>query len=279
MVRKSIRALVRNIGIGATAATCLAIASPAAAAFPGAPKFDGADTAWLLLCATLVLMMTIPGLALFYGGMVRRKNVLSTLMQSFILVESCRFNGCCSVTASLSCRAVPSSARSRGRGSLASVRRSRMPLIRDRAASGVHDLPVHVRRYHARADYRRDRGADVVQRLPGFHRHLVMFIYNPLAHWVWGVGGWIHQLGALDSPAERSFTFPRASPHSSPPSWSAAERLSHEPMPPHNVILTVTGAGLLWVGWFGFNAGAHSPPMASLCRHSSRRISARPPRR
>ena len=57
----------------------LAFASPAAAAVPGVAKFDGADNAWLLLCSALVLMMTIPGLALFYGGMVRRKNVLSTL--------------------------------------------------------------------------------------------------------------------------------------------------------------------------------------------------------
>src|SRR5271167_1623995 len=89
MVRKSIYAIARNVFV-MTSVMCLAIASPAAAAIPGAPKFDGADTAWLLLCATLVLMMTIPGLALFYGGMVRRKNVLSTLMQSFIV--------CCLVT-------------------------------------------------------------------------------------------------------------------------------------------------------------------------------------
>ena len=85
MIRKSISALSRN-PLFLTAAFCLALASPAAAAVPGVQKFDGTDTAWLLLCATLVLMMTIPGLALFYGGMVRRKNVLSTLMQSFILV-------------------------------------------------------------------------------------------------------------------------------------------------------------------------------------------------
>src|ERR1700675_4990234 len=84
MVRKSIYALARNLFV-MTAVTCLAIASPAAAAMPGVQKFDGADTAWLLLCATLVLMMTIPGLALFYGGMVRRKNVLSTLMQTFAI--------------------------------------------------------------------------------------------------------------------------------------------------------------------------------------------------
>ena len=86
MVPKSSRSLARNLSVASAAALCLSLASPAAAAVPGAPKFDGADTAWLLLSAALVLMMTIPGLALFYGGMVRRKNVLSTLMQSFILV-------------------------------------------------------------------------------------------------------------------------------------------------------------------------------------------------
>jgi len=131
MVRKSIRLLGRNVGIVVTAALCLAIASPTAAAFPGAPKFDGADTAWLLLCATLVLMMTIPGLALFYGGMVRRKNVLSTLMQSFILVAIVSIQWVLfGYSLAFSPGSALSSARSRGRGSLASARRSRMPRIR-----------------------------------------------------------------------------------------------------------------------------------------------------
>ena len=85
MVPKSIRSLARH-PIVLSVALFLAFASPAAAEIPAAPKIEGADTAWLLLSAALVLMMTIPGLALFYGGMVRRKNVLSTLMQSFILV-------------------------------------------------------------------------------------------------------------------------------------------------------------------------------------------------
>src|ERR1035437_11157264 len=85
MVPKSIRSLARN-PIVLCVALCLAFASPAAAEVPAAPKIEGADTAWLLLSSALVLMMTIPGLALFYGGVGRRKNVLSTLMQSFILV-------------------------------------------------------------------------------------------------------------------------------------------------------------------------------------------------
>src|ERR1035437_7593277 len=85
MVPKSIRSLARK-PIVVCVALCLALASPAAAEVPAAPKIEGADTAWLLLSSALVLMMTIPGLALFYGGVVGRKNGLSTLMQSFILV-------------------------------------------------------------------------------------------------------------------------------------------------------------------------------------------------
>ena len=166
MVRKSIRALVRNIGIGATAATCLAIASPAAAAFPGAPKFDGADTAWLLLCATLVLMMTIPGLALFYGGMVRRKNVLSTLMQSFILVGD-------RVDAMGAVRLQPRVRAGQCLHRLAGVGGARMGLVRRSpyaayAATVPHQAFMIYQcmfaDYHARADYRRDRRADVVSK-------------------------------------------------------------------------------------------------------------------
>jgi len=83
------------------------------------------------------------------------------------------------------------------------------------------------------------------------------FIYDPLAHWVWGTGGWLHQLGALD------FAGGTVVHISSGVSALAAAMLigrrmgyPHEPMPPHNLTMTVTGAGLLWFGWFGFNAGS-----------------------
>jgi hypothetical protein len=155
-------------------AIVVGLASLAHADTAAAPKIDGADTAWLLTSAVLVLMMTIPGLALFYGGMVRRKNVLSTLMQSFILVGvvslqwvifgySLAFSPGNPIIGSLSWFG------------LSGV--SASELLGHGPSSGVHGLSMHVRDHYARAHNRGDRGADVVQGLPGVqhpvdHAHL-----------------------------------------------------------------------------------------------------------
>jgi ammonium transporter, Amt family len=258
MVRKSIRAFVRNTGIVAIAATCLAMASPVAAAVPGVSKFDGADTAWLLLCATLVLMMTIPGLALFYGGMVRRKNVLSTLMQSFILVAVVSIQW---VLFGYSLAFSPGSALV---GALSWAGLSGVSASQPYAAYSAtvpHQAYMIYQCMFAVITPALITGA-IAERMSfkGFLVFSIMWvtlIYDPLAHWVWGVGGWIHEMGALD------FAGGTVVHISSGVAALAAALMvgprrgyGHEPMPPHNLTMTVTGAGLLWVGWFGFNAGS-----------------------
>jgi ammonium transporter, Amt family len=257
MSRKSVRALARRL-LTMTAAFCLAFATPAAAAIPGAPKFDGADTAWLLLCATLVLMMTIPGLALFYGGMVRRKNVLSTLMQSFILVAIVSIQW---VLFGYSLAFSPGSAFI---GALSWAGLAGVSATQPYAAYSAtvpHQAYMIYQCMFAVITPALITGA-IAERMSfkGFLVFSIMWvtlIYDPLAHWVWGVGGWIHEMGALDFAGGTVVHI-----SSGVAALAAAlmvgprRNYGREPMAPHNLTMTVTGAGLLWVGWFGFNAGS-----------------------
>ena len=257
MVLKTVRLLARNPFV-LCAALCLAFASPAAAEIAAAPKFDGADTAWVLLSSALVLMMTIPGLALFYGGMVRRKNVLSILMQSFILVAIVSIQW---VLFGYSLAFSPGSAFI-GAVSWAGLNNV-SPTIPYAAYSATvpHQAYMIYQCMFAVITPALITGA-IAERMSfkGFLVFSILWItliYDPLAHWVWGVGGWIHEMGALDFAGGTVV-------HISSGVAALAGALvvgprrgyRREPMPPHNLTMTVTGAGLLWVGWFGFNAGS-----------------------
>src|SRR5208283_62451 len=257
MVPKSIRALARN-PIVLSVALCLAFASPAAAEIPAAPKIEGADTAWLLLSSALVLMMTIPGLALFYGGMVRRKNVLSTLMQSFILVAIVSIQW---VLFGYSLAFAPGSALV---GALSWAGLHGVSASQPYAAYSAtvpHQAYMIYQCMFAIITPALIAGA-IAERMA--FRAFLMFtvlwsilIYNPLAHWVWGIGGWLHQLGALDF-AGGTVVHISSGTAALVAALFLGKRMGYprEHMPPHNVVLSVTGAGLLWVGWFGFNAGS-----------------------
>jgi ammonium transporter, Amt family len=220
-------------------------------------KIDSGDTAWVLTSAALVLLMTAPGLALFYGGMVRRRNVLATLMQSFILA------GLITVQWVLFGYSLAFSPDHHGLiGGLSwiglnSVGAAPNP---DYAATIPHTAYMLFQCMFAVITPALITGA-IAERV-SFRAFLLFsllwatLIYDPLAHWVWGAGGWLHQMGALD------FAGGTVVHISSGVSALAAALLigrrigyPHEPMPPHNLTLTVTGAGLLWFGWFGFNAG------------------------
>ncbi len=257
MVRKSIRSLTRN-PVVMTVALCLAFASPAAAAMSGAPKFDGTDTAWLLLCSALVLMMTIPGLALFYGGMVRRKNVLSTLMQSFILVAIVSIQW---VLFGYSLAFSPGSAFI---GALSWAGLSGVSAAQPYAAYSAtvpNQAYMIYQCMFAVITPALITGA-IAERMSfkGFLVFSILWItliYDPLAHWVWGVGGWIHEMGALDF-AGGTVVHISSGVAALAAALMVGPRRGYrrDPMPPHNLTMTVTGAGLLWVGWFGFNAGS-----------------------
>jgi len=233
-----------------------AAATPAGA--PATPKIDTGDTAWVLTSSALVLMMTAPGLALFYGGMVRRKNVLATLMQSFILMAVI------SIVWVLFGYSLAFGPDVGGLvGSLRWVGLSGVGLEPnpDYAATIPHQAFMVFQLMFAIITPALITGAFAERmRFSAFLLFMLLwstFIYAPLAHWVWGVGGWLRGLGALD------FAGGTVVHISSGVSALAAAILigrrrgyGREPMPPHNLPLTVVGAAMLWVGWFGFNAGS-----------------------
>jgi len=232
--------------------------APAAAEAPApAPKIDSGDTAWLLTSSVLVLMMTAPGLALFYGGMARRKNALGTIMQSFIAIALISVLW---VLWGYSLAFGPD----RGGliGGLEWIGLSGVGLEPGPYSDTVpHQAFMFFQLMFAIITVALITGA-FAERMK-FSAFLVFavawvtLVYAPLAHWVWGKGGWLGGLGALD------FAGGTVVHISSGVSALAAALVigrrkgyGHEPMPPHNLPMTVTGAALLWVGWFGFNAGS-----------------------
>ena len=218
---------------------------------------DAGDTAFILVCSALVLFMT-PGLALFYGGMVRNKNVLATIMQSFIVM------GLVTVVWVLWGYSLAFGPDLGGVvGSLAwfglkGVGLSPSP---DYAATIPHQAFMIFQAMFAIITPALITGA-FAERMK-FSAFLVFIllwstlVYSPLAHWVWGAGGWLGNMGALD------FAGGTVVHISSGVSALAAALLisrrkgyGKEQFIPHNVPMTITGAAILWFGWFGFNAGS-----------------------
>lgn len=241
-----------------------AVAAPGAAPAPGATatpapaKIDKGDTAWILTSSALVLMMTIPGLFLFYGGLVRRKNVLGTIMHSFIIVAlisiqwalwgytlafGVDINGIIGDLSWLGLRGVGAEPNA------------------DYAATIPHGAFMIFQMMFAVITPALITGA-FAERIK-FSSFLVFillwatFIYDPLAHWVWGVKGWMRELGALDF-AGGTVVHISSGASALVAAIMCGKRIGYgqEAMPPHNLPFSVIGAGLLWVGWFGFNAGS-----------------------
>jgi Amt family ammonium transporter len=242
--------------LGTAAAGLLLAVSAHAADAPTA--INSGDTAWLLTSSALVLLMTAPGLALFYGGMVRRKNVLAMLMQSFILVALVSIQW---MLFGYSLAFSPGNALIGGLHWIGLCGVSATESYPAYAATVPHQAYMIFQCMFAVITPALITGA-FAERI-SFKGFLVFsllwmtFIYDPLAHWVWGVDGWLHRLGALD------FAGGTVVHISSGTSALAAvlvigprRGFLREPMPPHNLTLTLTGAGLLWFGWFGFNAGS-----------------------
>jgi Amt family ammonium transporter len=242
----------------ATAPAAPPVAASPAPAAPAAPKVDTGDTAWILTSSALVLMMTAPGLALFYGGMVRRKNVLATLMQSFILMALISVQW---VLFGYSLAFGPDLGGIVGSLQWIGLSGVGVEPNPDYAATIPHQAFMVFQLMFAIITPALITGT-FAERIK-FSAFLLFsllwatLIYAPLAHWVWGVGGWIRALGALD------FAGGTVVHISSGVSALAAALVigrrrgyGREPMPPHNLPFTVIGAAMLWVGWFGFNAGS-----------------------
>ncbi|MBW4055351.1 MAG: ammonium transporter [Proteobacteria bacterium] len=248
--------------------------APAAATPPDVkPVLNTGDTAWMLISSALVLLM-IPGLALFYGGMVRQKNVLSTFMHSLVAMGivgvqwtivgySLAFGGDMGHMGLV--------------GDFSKVMLNGLIVMKD-AANGVVDYTLF-------QNYAKEPGAIpelvfamyqamfamiTVALISGAMAERVKFsaycvfvllwttlVYDPLAHWVWMTDGWLFKLGALDFAGG---TVVHMSSGISALAFlvflGKRNGFPHERMPPHNLPMTLLGVGLLWFGWFGFNAGS-----------------------
>lgn len=233
-------------------------AAPAAPATPAPPKIDKGDTAWMLTSAALVLMMTIPGLFLFYGGLVRGKNALGTIMQSFILVGLISIQW---VLFGYSLSFGPDIGGLIGGLDWMGLNGVGPDPNADYAATIPHQAFMIYQMMFAIITPALITGAFAER--AKFSTFLVFMllwatlIYDPLAHWVWGVKGWMREMGALDF-AGGTVVHISSGISALVAALMYGKRVGYgkEHMAPHNLPFSVIGAGLLWVGWFGFNAGS-----------------------
>ncbi len=254
------------VAVGAAAAFAQAPSTPAAPALgavapPAAPEpatIDKGDTAWLLTSSLLVLMMTAPGLALFYAGMVRQKNALATLMHCFIIAAVISLQW---VLWGYSLAFGPDKGGIVGGLEWIGLRGVGVEPFTTYAATVPHQAFMIFQMMFAIITPALIVGAFAERMkfsaLILFTLLWATFVYDPLAHWVWGDGGWLKKLGALDF-AGGTVVHISSGVSALVCALMIGRRrgYGHQPMQPHNLPLTVLGASLLWVGWFGFNAGS-----------------------
>jgi Amt family ammonium transporter len=226
--------------------------SSTAAAQPSSARLDSGDTAWMLVSSALVLLMT-PGLALFYGGMVRRKNVLATFMYSYFamalvtiqwvvvgysLVFGGSHGGLIGGADFILLTGIPAD-----KGSLPHLAfmsfQLKFAIITPALISGAFAERMRFSAYVL------------------FALLWTTLVYDPVAHWAWNESGWMYRLGVLDF-AGGTVVHWTAGLSALICALYMGKRLGYgrERFIPHNLTMTVTGAGLLWFGWFGFNGGS-----------------------
>jgi len=237
-----------------------ALAQEAAeAAEPAKPAIDTGDTAWMLTSTALVLMMTIPGLALFYGGMVRKKNVLTTVMQCFATT--------CVVTVAwmvlgYSWAFTDGGGMQSYLGGMSQFMLKSMTLDSTNSLAGTIPESVFMTFQMTFAIITPalivGAFADRMKfsALVLFMTLWLLIVYAPIAHWVWG-GGFLVSAGVLDF-AGGTVVHINAGIAGLVCAIYLGKRSGYgsENMAPHNLVYSVAGASLLWVGWFGFNAGS-----------------------
>ncbi len=219
-----------------------------------AETLNGANTGWMITATALVLFMTLPGLSLFYGGLVRSKNVLTILMQCFAI--------CC--ISSLFWLVIGYSlAFSEGNAFVGGLSNMMLANVSENSLSGGIPETVFVMFQMTFAIItpaliiggfaERTKFSAVVL----FTILWLLVVYAPVTHWVWAEGGWLYDMGLLDF-AGGTVVHITAGIAALVAALVIGPRkgFPQQPMPPHNMTMTVTGAGMLWVGWFGFNAGS-----------------------
>jgi len=252
-----------NMKIGFRTRACLSVAvvilavATAAAGGISPPKVDPGDTAWVLVSAALVLLMT-PGLAFFYGGLVRKKNVLSILMQCFIVMCLISIQW---VLFGYSLAFGPD----RG-GVIGSLAWSFLNGVgptpnTDYAATIPHQVFMIFQMMFAIITPALILGAFAERmKFSSFCVFMLLWstlVYDPVAHWVWGAGGFLRNMGALDF-AGGTVVHINAGIAALTCAIVIKKRIGYESSisPPHNLPIAVLGAALLWFGWVGFNAGS-----------------------
>ena len=227
-----------------------ALAEPALAA----EELNSGDTAWMLTSSLLVLMMTIPGVALFYGGMVRKKNVLATIMQSFAV--------CCMAT--IVWVIIGYSLAFSGEGPfVGDLGQFFLKGIGVGSMSGTIPESVFMMFQMTFAIITPALITGAVAERIKFSSLMVflalwlVIVYAPICHWVWGGGGFLVSAGVLDF-AGGTVVHINSGVAALVLCLVLGKRVGYgrENLAPHNLVLTVIGAALLWVGWFGFNAGS-----------------------
>src|SRR5271156_4232462 len=257
----------------------LLAAGPVLADAPKIPAVDTGDTAWMLSSTALVLLMTVPGLALFYAGMVRKKNVLATMTQSFVV--------CCLVTivwtvAGYSIAFTTGNEYmgdfsrfmlhgieahiTKGNDSQAFVLASGIKDVADMATTIPETVYMMFQMTFAIITPALIAGAFAdrmkFSALCAFIVLWSLLVYSPIAHWVWSATGWLGA-GVMGLPGAADFAggtvvHINAGIAGLVCALVLGKRLGygHDNMAPYNLSLAVIGASLLWVGWFGFNAGS-----------------------
>ena len=218
-----------------------------------AEGLDGANTSWILTSTALILFMTLPGLALFYGGLVRSKNILSILMQCFSIAA---------IVSVLWLVVGYSIAFAPGNEYFGGLSKFMLAGIMQDSLSG--DIPESLFALF-QMTFAIITPALIVG---GFAERMkfsavllfsslwLIVVYAPIVHWVWG-GGWLAEMGLLDF-AGGTVVHITAGVAALVAAMVIGPRngFPKKPMPPHNMTMTITGAGMLWVGWFGFNGGS-----------------------
>jgi Amt family ammonium transporter len=257
---KAILAMAAAVMLSAIAAPALAAAAPNYNANP-----NSGDTAWMLASTALVLMMTIPGLALFYGGMVRRKNVIGTVAQSFAIT--------CLVTIvwyvvgySIAFGTNADAGQNQFWGGLGDVFLKNVTMDKPYQIAGS---PVTIPEY-VYMMFQMTFAIITPALICGAFAERMKFsalllfmtlwsilVYAPIAHWVWGGGFLGAKIGVLDF-AGGTVVHINAGVAGLVCALVLGKRkgLGHDNMAPNNLVYTMIGASLLWVGWFGFNAGS-----------------------
>jgi Amt family ammonium transporter len=260
----------RGAALAASAFTLLTVAA-AHAEEAAAPVIDSGDTAWVLTASALVLMMTLPGLALFYGGLVRSKNVLNILMQCMLSA------GIVGVLWILVGYSLAFSTGNAWIGDLDKVALNNVTIdsVIANFATPPRNIPEYIfimfQAMFAIITPALILGA-VAERMRfsvwcAFIAIWLLVVYCPIAHMVWASEGWIFKKGAIDFAG--GLVVHMSSGFSAIVAaimLGKRRGFGRDPMPPHSLPLCLIGAGLLWTGWFGFNAGSalSASPLAAL---------------